>query len=118
MSDLGIQPLICRRVHVRHPIARAVIDILALLGAGSIVAGAVSKDRFELDHGGYVAGVRSSWWGLVTERHLIRLQHFDDWEHGRPYREPVDYAEWDWFFKGKKGDWYPMDFAGPPEVDY
>ena len=96
------------------------LAILALLGGLWIVSGAMRKQHIELDHGGYIALVRKSWWGLREEYFKIRLQHYYEWEQGLPYREPNcgldDFYEFDWFIEGEGGAWYPMDFVGPPDL--
>lgn len=90
------------------------VYLLALIGAGTIIAGAFPKMHYELDHGRYIALVRSSWWGIKQDRLKIRLQNHDDWKQGLPYRSPPEFDDFDWFIKSKNGEWYPMDFLGPP----
>ena len=100
----------------KHPATQIVVAILAFIGAVFVVGGALPSQRYELDHGGYIALVQTSWWSLSQKRYRIRLQDFEDWKKGRPYRQPVDYGEWDWFIEGGNGEWYPMDFIGPPDI--
>lgn len=90
--------------------------LLALVGVGTIVSGALPKTYYELDHGAYIAMVRSTWWGIKKNRYHIRLQHHLDWKHGRPYLPPPRLEEYDWFIKDENNKWYPMDFVGPPDI--
>lgn len=88
----------------------SLVYLLALVGAGMIISGVFPKTSYELDHGAYIALVRSSWWDLKQNRYPIRLQHHEDWKNGNPYRAPSSFDEFDWFIKGKNGEWYPMNF--------
>jgi hypothetical protein len=99
----------------KHSAPQIMVYMLAFVGALATISGAFPKTRYELDHGAYIATVRTSWWGLKSHRYPIRLQHHGDWERGRPYRPPPEFEEYDWFIKGQAEEWYPMDFIGPPE---
>ncbi len=97
------------RVHFRD----MVTGILALVGGVTIFAGALPREEFDLDVGAHIELVRKSWWGLKETYHRVRLQHFDDWKAGKPYRELRGFDEYRWFIQGENGDWSPIDFVGP-----
>jgi len=86
--------------------------LFTLLGVATIISGALPRSRYELDYGGYIAMVRTSWWGFVEQRSPIRLQRLDDWKEGHPYRPPPSIEEYDWFMQDKNREWFPMDLSG------
>ena len=91
-----------------------VMAVLVLVGGATILASALPKQEFRLDIGADVRLVHKSWWGLRETSSRVRLQHFDDWQAGKPYRELPELDEYDWFVQGPNGDWSPIDFEGPP----
>lgn len=89
------------------------VGLLALIGITALIAGALPKNRFELDVRGRVEYVRTSWWGLHKTHRAVRLQNFTEWKEGRPFREPRGIDEFDWFIQHDNGEWSPIDFVGP-----
>ena len=99
----------------KNTVVQIVVCLLACVGAVAIVSGLFPKTHYELDHGGYIAMIQTSWWGIKSDRYLIRLQHHADWKQGRPYRSLPQNEELDWFIRINNEEWYPMDFLGPPD---
>ena len=78
-----------------HPL----VLILALIGGVYIFLGIWPKTRVEIQPGGYIAIVESSWWGLSQTELELGLVHFDDFKDGPPY-QPLEIPEdCDWYVK-------------------
>jgi hypothetical protein len=94
----------------RLTLANCLVYLLALLGLGGVVGYAFPQTRYEIGSGGHIVMVRSSWWGLKNDPYPIRLQSLPDWKKGRPYRPPSGIDGYDWFYKEKNGEWWPVQY--------